>query len=298
MIEYAQHGDVRIAYETFGDPASGEPLVMIMGLDFTMVWWHDDLCRALVEAGFAVVRFDNRDTGLSTRFSTPQIRNQWATRLGRSRPAYTTIDMVGDIVAVLDALGWASAHVLGASMGGALAQATALFHPSRVRSVTSIMSLPAGLGMMRTLTYLQPSIFAKIAKARKPAETPQDEIDNLVATYRLCASPGFPLDEQFARRAAELTVERGGVDPGTTSRQLSASKGVRLPKLSTITVPTLAINGEADPLIKPKGGRDTAKQIPGARFVSYPGMGHDFPRALWPPIIDQIRTTTHAATSS
>lgn len=298
MIEYTHNGDVTIAYETFGDPVSGEPLIMIMGLDFTMVWWHDDLCRALVDAGFAVVRFDNRDTGLSTRFSTPRIRNQWMARLGRNRPAYTTLDMVGDTVAVMDALGWTSAHVIGASMGGALAQATALFHPDRVRSVTSIMALPVGLGVLRTLTYLQPSIFGKIAKARKLVQTPQDEIDNLVATYRLCASPGYPLDEEYARQAAELTVDRGGVDPGTTSRQLSAGKGVRYPKLSTITAPTLAINGENDPLIKTKGGRDTAKQIPGARFVSYPGMGHDLPRALWPEIIDQIRTTTHAATPS
>ena len=298
MIRYARNGNVKIAYETFGDPAVGEPLVMIMGLDFTLVWWHDELCRALVDAGFAVVRFDNRDTGLSTRFTAPRIRNQWAARLGRSRPAYTVRDMVGDTVAVMDALGWASAHLLGASMGGALAQATALFNPDRVRSLTSIISLPAGLGVLRTLTYLQPSIFGKIARARKPAETPQDEIDNLVATFRLCASPGYPFDEEFACRAAELTVERGGVDPGTTSRQFSAGKGVRFPRLSAIAVPTLVINGEDDPLIKPKGGRDLAKLIPGARFVSYPGMGHDLPPALWPQIIDEISRTTRAAVPS
>jgi pimeloyl-ACP methyl ester carboxylesterase len=290
MVEYARNGEVRIAYETFGDPAAGEPLVMIMGLDFSMVWWHDDLCRALVEAGFAVLRFDNRDTGLSTRFTSPE-RSPLAAALNRTPQAYTTLDLLTDVAAVMDAVGWRSAHVLGGSLGGAVAQAMALIRPDRVRSLISCMSLPVGSGPVRTMRYLRPGIFVQMARGYRAASTRADEVENLVRIYRLIASPGYPVDEAWVRSAAELTVERGGFDRGTSARQMAAGRGIRIPDLSGVAVPTLVVSGEDDPVVTPRGGRDTAARIPGARFVSYPGMGHELPRALWPAVIEEIVRT-------
>lgn len=284
---HARNGDVRIAYESFGDPATGEPLLLIMGLDFQMVWWPDDLCRQLVDRGFAVVRFDNRDTGLSTHFSSPTRRNPWRALLGRTERAYSLLDMLDDGLAVMDAVGWTSAHVMGGSMGAALAQATALVHPQRVRSLISCMGLPAGIGPLRTLTYLKFGIFPTLAR-QKPATTADGKIEELVQIYRLLASPGFAFPEDWARETARICQDRSPRDPTTTQRQLAAGRGVRLPPLSTITVPTLVISGEDDPLVKVKGGRDTAARIPGATLVTYPGMGHDLPRALWPQITARI----------
>jgi pimeloyl-ACP methyl ester carboxylesterase len=288
---YARNGDVRIAYETFGDLGDGEPLLLIMGLDFQMVWWPDAFCEQLVEAGFAVVRFDNRDTGLSTHFASPTTQNPWRALLGGTTPAYTREDMVRDALAVLDAVGWTSAHVMGGSLGAGLAQALALRHPDRVRSLISAMGLPVTAGPLRTLTYVKFGVFPQFMRL-KPATDRDGEIDNLTAIYRAIASPGYPFPEQWAREVAGTSYDRAPRDPRTTQRQLAAGRAMTLPPLSTVTVPTLVISGEDDPLVKVTGGRDTARRIPGARFVSYPGMGHNLPEELWPDVIDQIRATT------
>ncbi|MEK6439095.1 alpha/beta fold hydrolase [Pseudonocardia sp. T1-2H] len=290
QTRYARNGDVSIAYETFGDLDSGEPLLLIMGLDFQMVWWPEAFCDQLVAAGFAVVRFDNRDTGLSTHFDSPTKQSPWRALLGATKPAYTSSDMLNDAAAVLDAVGWTSAHVMGGSMGAALAQAMALLHPHRVRSLISCMGLPATAGPLRTLTYLRFGIFPTLMTL-KPATTRDEEIHNLVTIYRAIASPGFPFPEDWAREVAGISYDRGPRDPRTTQRHLAAGRAVRLPPLSTITAPTLVISGEDDPLVKAAGGRDTARQIPGSTFVSYPGMGHNLPQELWPELITRIRTT-------
>jgi pimeloyl-ACP methyl ester carboxylesterase len=288
-VQYASNGDVKIAYESFGDLERGEPLLLIMGLDFQMVWWHDDLCWALVDRGFAVVRFDNRDTGLSTHFSSPQgVRRPWRTQLGLVPPEYTVLDMVDDGLAVLDAAGWSTAHLLGGSLGGLLAQATALLHPERVRSVTSALALPAGTGPLRALSYLKPGMLVKLARAGSGASDDEGMIEDLVAAYRLMAGPGVDFDETWTRRTARLSHERSPRDPTTTQRHMSAGRGVKLPPLSSLQVPLLVINGEDDPLIKVRAGRATAKKVPGARFVTYRGMAHALPRPLWPAVIDEI----------
>ena len=295
-VRTAQNGDVSIAYECFGDPRQGEPLLLIMGLDFQMVWWHDDFCHALVDRGFAVVRFDNRDTGLSTHFSSPQgARKPWRAQLGLVPPVYTILDMVADGLAVMDAVGWDSAHLLGGSLGGALAQATALLHPERVRSVTSAMAVPAGTGAVRTLTYLRPGILVKLARAGTGATDDEGKIEDLVAAYRLMAGPGVGYDEEWARRTARLSHERAPRDPTTTQRHMAAGRGVTLPPLSSLRAPLLVVNGEADPLITVRAGRATARAVPGARFVSYPGMAHALPRPLWPTVIDEIATVAEVA---
>ncbi|MDT5027480.1 MAG: hypothetical protein QOE61_3906, partial [Micromonosporaceae bacterium] len=162
-IEYAVNGDARIAYETFG--TAGEPLLLVLGLDFQMVWWPDAFCERLVEAGYHVARYDNRDTGLSTHYPQPADGSPWRALLGGTRPLYTMADMIGDGLAVMDALGWADAHVLGGT--SAIAQGMALLHPGRVRGLTLCMSSPATAGLLCTLRYLKFGIFREFRKLPK-----------------------------------------------------------------------------------------------------------------------------------
>jgi pimeloyl-ACP methyl ester carboxylesterase len=291
QTHYARNGNVSIAYETFGDLSTGEPLLLIMGLDFQMVWWPDAFCEELVTNGYAVVRFDNRDTGLSTHFDSPRTQNPWRALVGGTRARYTGSDMLDDALAVMDSVGWKSAHVMGGSMGAALAQALTLLHPDRVRSLICCMGAPATAGPLRMLTYIRFGVFREFRKLKK-ATTPEDEIDNLVAIYRAIASPGFPFPEQWARQTATVSQARSPRDPRTTQRQLAAGRTLKLPPLSRISVPTLVISGEDDPLIKVKAGREVARQISGATFVAYPGMGHNLPEELWQDVIGRISTLT------
>ncbi len=286
-IRYARNGEVSIAYETFGDLATGEPLLLIMGLDFQMVWWPDAFCRQLVDNGFAVVRFDNRDTGLSTHFDGRGEKGSWREKLGLDKPVYSGLDMLADAVAVMDAVGWSDAHVVGGSMGALLAQGLALVHPGRVRSLTSAMGLPVDAGSARTMLYIDLGGLSKFRKI-EPATNRAEEIENLLVIYRAIASPDYPFPEKWARETAEISYDRHPRDPDATQRQLSAARDQKLPDLSTVTAPTLVIAGEADPIIKVKAARDTAKRIPNATLVTYPGMGHNLPEELWSDMIGHI----------
>jgi pimeloyl-ACP methyl ester carboxylesterase len=290
-IRYARNGDVRLAYQVFGDTATGQPLLLVMGLDFQMVWWPEEFIARLVDVGFAVVRFDNRDTGLSTHFDPVERPNPWKALLGRVPPAYTARDMLDDALAVMDAVGWASAHVLGGSMGAGLAQALAMENPERVRSLISCMGLPVDAGPLRTLRYLRPGVFLRLARIT-PGPSDEEQVDALVAIYRAIASPGYPLPEEWARQAARTSHERQQRDPSTTQRQLAAGRAHHYPRLETITAPTLVISGEDDPLIRRRGGRDTAARIPGARLVLYPGMGHAIPRELFGQVVEEVQRLT------
>ncbi len=285
--KYASNGEVKIAYEAFGDLAAGVPLLLITGLDFQMVWWPEGFCEALAERGFAVVRFDNRDSGLSTHFDSARHQSPWRALLGLTRPAYSTLDMLDDTLAVLDAVGWKSANVFGASMGAAIAQALALIHPDRIRTLTSVVGLPADTPAWRTLGYIKFATFAKFRKIR-PATTREEEIAMLTTIFRVIASPGYPFPGQWVREAAAASYDRHPRDPRAQQRQLAAGRAQRIPPISGITAPTLVISGADDPLIKPKGSHDTARKIPGARLVSYPGMGHSLPEALWPEIAGEV----------
>ena len=290
-IRHACNGDVRLAYETFGDAEAGEPLLLVMGLDFQMVWWPEEFIAGLVDAGFAVVRFDNRDTGLSTHFDPVERPHPWKAFLGRVPPAYTGRDMLDDALAVMDAVGWQSAHVLGGSMGAGIAQALAAENPERVRSLISCMGLPVDSGPLRTLRYIRPGVFRTLTGI-KPGPSDEEQVEALVAIYRAIASPGYPFPETWARQAARVSHERHPRDPSTTQRQLAAGRAHHYRPLETITAPTLVVSGRADPLIRWQGGRDTAARIPAARFVLYPGMGHAIPRELFGPVIDEVRRIT------
>jgi pimeloyl-ACP methyl ester carboxylesterase len=290
-IRYAHNGNVSLAYETFGDTAAGKPLLLVMGLDFQMVWWPEEFIARLVDVGFAVVRFDNRDTGLSTCFDAVERPNPWKALLGRVPPAYTARDMLDDALAVMDAVDWSSAHVLGGSMGAGIAQALAMENPERVRSLISCMGLPVDAGPLRTLRYIRPGVFRTLARI-KPGPSDEAQVEALVAIYRAIASPGYPFPEDWVRQAARLSHQRHPRDPSTTQRQLAAGRAHRYPPLERITAPTLVISGEADPLIRWQGGRDTAARIPGARFVLYPGMGHAIPYELFGPVVEEIQRVT------
>jgi len=288
MIRYATNGEVRLAYETFGDLEHGEPLLLIMGLDFQMVWWPDAFVERLVRAGFGVVRFDNRDTGLSTTFAPLERPKPYKALLGGVAPAYTGRDMLDDALAVMDAVGWASATVMGGSMGAALAQSLAMENPDRVRTLVSAMGAPADAGILRTLRYLRPGVFRTLARIPQ-GESDEERIAALVEIYRAISSPGYPFDEEWVRSAAEISHARHPRDQATTQRQLAAGRAHRPPPLETVTVPTLVISGVDDPLVRWQGGRDTARRIPGARFVACPGMGHSIPAELFDEIVGEIR---------
>jgi pimeloyl-ACP methyl ester carboxylesterase len=297
-VQTARNGKVHIAYETFG-PSGGEPLLLIMGLDFQMVWWPDGFCRALAERGFHVARFDNRDTGLSTHFSSPRRENPFKVLFtGSAKPLYTTYDMVDDAVAVMAALGWDSAHLLGGSLGSALALATAILHPERARTVTGIMTAP--LGRIDTLRYLKFGIFLRIARhlarLRLP-HTDEGAVQTLVEIARLMSSPNHPFDETSARHMAQISHTRSPRNHGTTQRQLAAVRAAnRLARrVGEITAPTLLINGADDPLIRPSAAA-LAKRIPGATATVYPNMGHTLPQHLWSRLADAV--AAHAGLAS
>jgi pimeloyl-ACP methyl ester carboxylesterase len=278
----ASANGVELAYQTFGDPAA-RPLLLIMGLGTQMLAWHDQFCGLLVDSGFFVIRYDNRDSGLSTHFRAagmPDLQRLFTEP--KAVATYTLEDMADDAAGLLDALGIPTADVVGASMGGMIAQVLAYRHPQRVRSLTSIMSTPS--------PWIGPPTSEAAGVLLAPAARDRDEaIERVVATYRVIGSPGYPLDEAELRRTAATSFDRGYDPPGVV-RQLAAihASGDRTPALAGVQAPTVVLHGESDPLVQPDGGRATASAVPGAELVTYPGMGHNLPRELWPDIVRQI----------
>jgi pimeloyl-ACP methyl ester carboxylesterase len=276
-------GGIELAYERFGDP-SDPPLLLIMGLATQMLGWPDELCAGLAERGLSVIRFDNRDVGLSTHLhDAPPPDLAQALAGDTSSASYTLSDMAADTAGLLDALGVESAHVVGASMGGMIAQTLAIEHPQRVRTLTSIMSTTGDPGVGGASQQALGVLLAPPARDRAEA------IERTVATFRVIGSPGYEFDEAGLRERAGLSFDRA-YDPVGVGRQLLAilAYGDRTPRLRELRVPTLVIHGEEDPLVRVSGGRATAAAIPGAELVVVDGMGHDLPRALWPAIIERI----------
>jgi pimeloyl-ACP methyl ester carboxylesterase len=275
----AQHGGIRIAYEVEG-PSDGVPLLLIMGLGLQMIFWPDHFRHLLIERGFRVARFDNRDTGESTHLTalgTPTAR----TFLSR-RPAYGLPDMAEDAVAVLDALHWPSAHVAGVSLGGMVAQVLACRHPDRIRSLTSLSSTPSPR-IGRPYPRAWPVLFAGTSHDREEAA------ERMVRIFRIIGSPGYPLDESWIRDAATRSFDRGH-DPAGVRRQLAAvvAAADRRPLLRALRMPALVVHGGADVLVRPVGGRATARALAGAKLLVFPRMGHDLPTAVQPAIADEL----------
>lgn len=279
----AAAGDIDLAYETFGSPAR-PTIILIMGLGTQMLAWPDEFCEALAAEGFNVVRFDNRDVGLSTHlhdFGVPDLEPLQHGELIAEGP-YTLGDMAADTLALIDVLSVPKVHVVGASMGGMIAQEMALRYPDRVCTLTSIFSTPAP-----HLGAATPE--ASAALLLPPATTPEEAGERAITVYRIIGSPDFDFDEDMVRARGEESFRRAN-DPAGMLRQLAAIhiSGDRTAGLERLAIPTLVLHGEADQLVQLEGGQATARAVPGARLVTYPGMGHDLPRALWEDIIGEI----------
>jgi pimeloyl-ACP methyl ester carboxylesterase len=286
----ARNGDIELAYETFGAP-DGTPLLLISGAGVQMLVFREDLCDALADVGFHVARFDNRDSGLSTHLTDTPSPGWFKTMIRPSSAPYRLEDMAADAVAVMDALGWESAHLVGTSLGGMIAQTLAITHPSRVRTLTSIMSTPAArIGTMPKIAVIK----GLIKLAGTPVTNPDQAARAAVAMKQLMGSPGYQLDEQAIADIGRRSYQRHPGSPDDDQRQRAAvtASGDRRQALAGLRIPALVLHGEDDPVMRPKAGLATASAIPGARLVTYPGMGHDLPRALWPSIIGEIRTLT------
>jgi len=283
----ASANGIRIEYESFGseiDPA----IVLIMGLGMQLIAWPDPFCQKLAAAGFRVVRFDNRDIGLSTHFDDRGVPNMLWTflkaRIGlRVRGPYDLNDMAADTVGLLDALKIGKAHVVGASMGGMIAQQVAANYPERVRSLVSIMSTSGDRRLPQATREAQRALFGRPAN-------PNDRdaiVEQSMKIWGVIGSPGFPTDPAELRARTQRAVTRS-YHPQGVARQLVGivTSGDRSKDLAKIRVPTLVIHGDCDPLVRPACGEDTAKKIPGAKLSIVKGMGHDM--AAWPVLADQI----------
>jgi pimeloyl-ACP methyl ester carboxylesterase len=282
-IRRADAGKIQIAYETFGSPTD-PPVLLVMGLATQMLAWPDEFCAGLAERGLFVVRFDNRDVGLSTHLHDAPTPDVMAAFGGdTSSASYTLSDMAGDTVGLLDALGIDSAHLVGASMGGMIAQTVAIEHPERVRSLTSIMSTT---GDRAVGAASEAALSVLIAP---PASDREGAIQRTIDTYKVIGSPGFDFDEAVVRERAGVAFDRSH-DPIGVGRQLMAilASPDRTPRLKKIKVPTVVIHGAEDPLVNISGGRATAAAIPDAELVVIEGMGHDLPRGVWPQVTDLI----------
>jgi pimeloyl-ACP methyl ester carboxylesterase len=291
QVQFARNGRAEIAFEDLGG-AGGDPLLLIMGLAVSRFWWPPELTGELLRRGFHVVAYDQRDAGQSTHFQAAGTSSPVAAVLRRSSAAYTAEDMTDDAVAVLDAAGWDSAHLLGHSMGGQLAQRTAIRHRGRVRSITSSASLPGDAGPLRSARYVRLGTVARLARMRFP-EGQEGDIALALAMTRAIATPRYPADGQAVRRMAEQDQVSGIRDTGAQSRQAGA-KWHGGP-LSRLHVPALVLHGDADPLVRPAAARRTARDIAGSRLVLLPGAGHYLPSALYPQVADEVRALADRA---
>lgn len=278
----AKANGIEIEYETFGDPA-GRPLMLISGVGAQMISWDDGFCAQLAGRGFHVIRFDNRDSGLSTWMEDAGEPDFAAALSGNLQPAYQLDDLADDAAGLLDALGIGGAHIVGASMGGFIAQLVAINHPDRVLSLTSIMSGPGGSDAV------PPKPEGAAVLLLRPPKTRDERIEQAMSARRVLLGSGDPFEEAFERARAGRAYDRA-YHPAGFGRQfiaILAAKG-RLQRLKQVRAPTLVIHGIDDVLVPVENGRLVADAVPGARLVELDGMGHDVPRRLWPQILDAI----------
>jgi pimeloyl-ACP methyl ester carboxylesterase len=274
---------IEIAYEAFGEP-SHPAILLIMGLGTQMLGWPDPLCQMLADEGFYVVRFDNRDVGLSTHLDGVQAPSVAELLLGRAKPPYTLQDMADDTMGLCDALGLHQVHVVGASMGGFIAQTVAVRYPHRVSTLTLIMTSTGS----RLVGNPRPALFSRLLKRRMITDRTQAQA-TAVETFRIIGSRGYAFDEEYLSDLAGRSYDRAH-DPSGYLRQLAAimAQPNRTADLRRIRIPSLVIHGLHDPLVAPSGGLAAARQLRNAKFVGFSGMGHDLPRALWPEFAREI----------
>jgi pimeloyl-ACP methyl ester carboxylesterase len=286
----AQANGLELEYDTFGNPAD-PPLLLVMGLGAQMITWEDELCELLAGRGFFVVRYDNRDVGLSTYLDHLPPPDLAAIATGdQATVPYRLPDLADDAVGLLDALGIAKAHVVGASMGGMIVQQLAIDHPDRLLSITSIMSTTGDRAVGRSEPW------ALAVLTRPPATTREQAIADSVEGYRRIGSPGYPDDEAFLLAKATLHFDRARHPVGTLRHAAAVmASGDRTARLRSVRLPALVVHGDADPLINVSGGKATAEAIPDAELLVLPGMGHNLPRPVWPELADAITRTAARA---
>jgi pimeloyl-ACP methyl ester carboxylesterase len=291
--QYVDANGITLAYDSFGNPGD-PPFLLITGLGMQLVYWPVDFCEALAAHGFRVIRFDNRDTGRSTKFDAGPRPNLAAGFAGYTESAaYNLRDMADDVAGLIEGLGYEAAHVLGVSLGGTVAQTLAIAHPEKVLSLTSVMSSPGA----RLDRMPDPRMLA--AFLRRPARTEEAYVEHVLGMFRLGSSPAFEFDEDEHRRLLTLSVQRA-YHPEAPARQMMAmlDSGDRVPDLRNLDVPTLVIHGSADRMMPVRGGRETAAAIPGAMYVEVDGMGHDLPRVLWPRLLHAIAALASDASTA
>jgi pimeloyl-ACP methyl ester carboxylesterase len=287
--------NINLEYETFGDPHA-PPMLLIMGLGAQMVLWPDDLCREFADAGHYVIRFDNRDVGLSTKIEQRRhpkvIHAALASLVGvKLKVPYSLDDMAHDAVGLLDALGLRRAHVVGASMGGMIAQILAAKYPERAATLTAIMTTTGNPRLPG------PRLELRLRLVQKPAANDRETLIRFsMETWRLIGSPQYPTEEPALRAKVERSIDRSSYRAGMARQTMAIiASGSRVKLLGRIRAPTLIIHGADDPLVPVAGAHDLAKHIPSARLEIIPGMGHDLPPVLLPRIAQSILRHVGAA---
>src|SRR5260370_22694085 len=280
---------LEIEYEVHGD-RKNPPLMLIMGLGAQLITWDDGFVDELVKRGFYVIRYDNRDVGLSTKLESVGQADIAGVLAGETRPPYALDDMADDAVGVLDALHIKAAHIVGASMGGFIAQLVAINHPDRTLSLTSIMSGPGGHDA------IPPTPEALQALVRMPAPTREEIIQNSIEALRIFAGEGNPFNADEQRALVERAYDRSyyPLGFGRQYAPILASK-TRIPTLHNVKLPTLVVHGADDPLVPPENGKRAAAALPGARYLECAGAGHNLPPSTWSDIADAIAQTARQA---
>ena len=289
MTTRAAANGLALCYEAHGDEAD-EPMLLIHGHGAQLIAWHEDLLDQLVGLGFYVLTFDNRDAGLSTHLEGAPVPDAAAVVAGEAAPPYVIEEMADDAASLLDALGIEAAHVLGVSMGGMIAQAVAIGHQGKVRSLTSVMSSPDPV-RVGTPT---PEVLEMMTEPG--ATTREGVIEQSLASWRRTGSVELGLDEAWMADIAGRQFDRA-FDPDGVGRQFAAIVGSpdRRPGLASVTVPTLVVHGAIDPIVTLAGGKATADAVPGATLVVIDKMGHDLPKAAWPQLLDAVHDVTKRA---
>ena len=291
----AKANGIELEFDTFGQE-SHDPLLLIMGLGGQMLLWNEEFCEMLAERGHFVIRFDNRDVGLSTwcdDMGVPDLMALFAS-LGKGTAPdapYSLDDMADDAMAILDAVGIERAHICGASMGGMIAQATAIRHPHRVKSLTSIMSTTGN----PELPSPSPEAVQILATPTPPDR--EAAMERSVEAERVIGSPAYPVDPEVTREMAGLLHDRA-YHPEGTARQMAAiaAHGNRREALETLDIPALVVHGKADKLVPVEGGLDTHEALSNSELYLIDGMGHNMPRELWESLIERISQLTQRAT--
>jgi len=281
-VPLARANGIDIEYQTFGEP-DGSPILLIAGLGVQMLSWDDGFCKLLARRGFRAIRFDNRDSGLSTCIDAAGPPDVAAAVSGDAHPAYQLEDMAADAAGLLAALDIPAAHIVGSSMGGFIAQLVAINHPDRVLTLTSIMSGPSGRDQVA------PSPDGAAVLLAAPPTTREERIAQGMWARRVLKGSLDPYDEHFELARVTLAVDRA-YNPDGAARQFIAvlAAQTRLERLSSVRVPTLVIHGLDDILVPVENGRLVASAVPGARLLEIDGMGHDLPERVWSEVVDAI----------